>query len=64
NSWTMEIAIPLSQLKIDPQEGFSWGGQIVRNRYKNGEKKAYQWSPTFWYSDKMPTFYGQMTLSE
>ncbi len=61
-SWSIEMAIPLKDLKVDTANLTTWRGQIVRHHYKAGEKKTYQWSPTFWYANQMPQFYGKISL--
>jgi hypothetical protein len=61
-AWTMEIAIPLKEINANPAAQGVWGFQMVRNRPRFEEKKSYQWSPTFWYGNYMPKFFGILEL--
>ena len=63
-AWTIEMAIPLKELGADPATNKTWGFQMARHRPRLGEKKSYQWSPTFWYSNTMPNFFGRVTLEQ
>ena len=60
--WTVEIEIPLKDINADPKNFSEWGFQMVRNRPRMDEQKSYQWSPTFWYGNTLPSFFGRLTL--
>ncbi|MEM1441826.1 MAG: metallophosphoesterase [Verrucomicrobiota bacterium] len=57
-AWTVEIAIPLEEIGADLEAYSTWGFQMGRHRPRMGEKRSYQWSPTFWYGNSMPSFFG------
>lgn len=57
-AWTVEMRIPLDEIKADLSSHQTWGFQMARNRSRMDQKKSYQWSPTFWYGNKLPSFFG------
>jgi len=61
-AWTVEIAIPLKKINAYPAAQRIWGFQMARNRPRFEEKKSYQWSPTFWYGNYMPRYFGILEL--
>jgi hypothetical protein len=61
-AWTVELAIPLKEINADLDANREWGFQIVRNRPRLGEKKSYQWSPTFWYGNYLPSLFGKLEV--
>lgn len=61
-SWTIELAIPLSEIGANLETQETWGFQMARNRHDREEKRSYQWSPTFWYGNTMPTFFGRLQI--
>jgi hypothetical protein len=62
HAWTVEMAIPLKEIEADLTSHKTWGLQIARHRPRMEEKKSYQWSPTFWYRNTMPSFFGELEL--
>lgn len=62
DAWTVELAIPLEEIGADLAKNRSWGFQMARHRPKLDEKKSYQWSPTFWYGNYMPSLFGRLEL--
>ena len=62
-AWTVEMAIPLKEINAYPAAHRVWGFQMARNRPRFEEKKSYQWSPTFWYGNYMPRFFGILELN-
>ena len=61
-AWTVEIAIPLEEINADPAAHREWGFQMARNRPRFEEKKSYQWSPTFWYRNYLPSLFGRLEV--
>lgn len=54
NEWTMEIAIPFTDLRARPEPGDLWGLNLGRYRYAGGEEQLFTWSPVrdgFWNSE-------------
>ncbi|MDF1862146.1 MAG: sugar-binding protein [Verrucomicrobiales bacterium] len=62
NAWTVEMAIPLAEIQADPSSNKTWGFQMARHRPRLEERESYQWSPTFWYGNTLPTFFGKLEL--
>ena len=62
NAWTVEMAIPLKEINADLAAHRQWGFQMARNRPRLGEKKSYQWSPTFWYGNSLPSLFGRLEV--
>lgn len=63
NTWTVEMAIPLEEIGADFDAHKVWGFQMARHRPKRDEKKSYQWSPTFWYGNSLPSFFGRLMVN-
>jgi hypothetical protein len=61
-AWTVELAIPLKEINADMDANREWGFQMVRNRPRLGERKSYQWSPTFWYGNYLPSLFGKLEV--
>lgn len=61
-AWTVEMAIPLKEIEADLALHKTWGLQMARHRPRMEEKRSYQWSPTFWYKNTMPVFFGELEL--
>ena len=61
-AWTVELAIPLEEIGADRETRKTWGFQMARHRPRMEEKRSYQWSPTFWYGNTLPTFFGKLEL--
>ncbi len=61
-SWIVELAIPLDEIDADLAENRSFGLQMARHRRKLDDKKSYQWSPTFWYGNYVPSLFGRLEL--
>jgi len=61
-AWTVEMAIPLSEINADLAAHKTWGFQMARHRPRMEEKKSYQWSPSFWYRNTAPSFFGILDL--
>jgi hypothetical protein len=61
-AWTVEMAIPLSDIGADLASHKTWGFQMARHRPRFAERESYQWSPTFWYGNTLPTFFGKLEL--
>jgi len=61
-AWTIELSIPLSELGADLDAHQTWGFQMARQRPRSDEQTAYQWSPTFWYGNTLPSFFGKLEL--
>ncbi len=61
-AWTVEMAIPLEELGADFTAHKTWGFQMARHRPRMGERKSYQWSPTFWYGNTLPSFFGRLEV--
>ena len=61
-AWTVEIAIPLKEINADPAVHREWGFQMTRNRPRFENKKSYQWSPTFWYRNYLPSLFGRLEV--
>jgi len=62
-AWTMEMAIPLEEIDADPAAHKTWGFQMARQRPRWGGESSYQWSPTFWYGNTLPSFFGKLDLN-
>ncbi|MEM9280582.1 MAG: metallophosphoesterase [Verrucomicrobiota bacterium] len=62
DAWTVEIAIPLEEIDADLEAHSNWGLQMGRHRPRMGEKRSYQWSPTFWYGNTVPSFFGVLNV--
>ncbi len=62
-AWTVEMAIPLKDINADPATQKTWGLQMARHRPRLDERKSYQWSPTFWYGNTLPSFFGKLELN-
>lgn len=60
DGWTVEMSIPLDEIDGDPGEQGTWGFQMARHRPRLDERESFQWSPTFWYRDTMPAFFGRL----
>ncbi|MEM7015247.1 MAG: sugar-binding protein, partial [Verrucomicrobiota bacterium] len=63
NAWTVEIAIPLDEIGADFSSQKAWGFQMARHRPKLDERKSYQWSPTFWFGNTLPTYFGTLKFN-
>jgi hypothetical protein len=61
-AWTVEMAIPLEEINADLSVHQTWGFQMARHRPRTDERKSYQWSPTFWYGNALPSFFGTMKV--
>ncbi len=61
-AWTVEMAIPLEEIDADLSAHRTWGFQMARHRPRLDERKSYQWSPTFWYGNTLPSFFGKLEL--
>ncbi|MEM9017207.1 MAG: metallophosphoesterase [Verrucomicrobiota bacterium] len=61
-AWVIELAIPLADLGADPGEHSTWGFQMTRHRPRLDGRRSYQWSPTFWYGNALPSFFGRLAL--
>lgn len=62
DSWTVEMAIPLGEIEADLDANRHWGFQMARHRPRFGERKSYQWSPTFWYGNYLPSLFGRLEV--
>jgi len=62
DAWIVEMAIPLKELDADLAAHKTWGLQMARHRPKMDERKSYQWSPTFWFGNTLPSFFGKMEI--
>ena len=62
SAWTLEMAIPLKDIEADLKTNKNWGFQMARHRPRMEERESYQWSPTFWYGNTLPTFFGQLEV--
>lgn len=60
--WTVECAIPLSDLKVQGEPGQTWGFNIGRER-NPGEDKLSAWSPTYG-KFLVPERFGTVTLAQ
>ena len=57
--WTVELAIPLKDLGVKPGEDLAtWGFQMARHRPRFDVRVSYQWAPTFWYGNYVPSLFG------
>ena len=61
-AWTVEMAIPLQEIGADFSAHQIWGFQLARHRPRMDERKSYQWSPTFWYRNTLPSFFGTLQV--
>ncbi len=61
-AWTVEMAIPIQELDADLTAHKNWGFQMARHRPRMDERKSYQWSPTFWYGNTLPSFFGKLEV--
>lgn len=59
-AWTVEMAIPLKELGANPGSQKTCGLQMARHRPRGEERKSYQWAPTFWYGNYVPSLFGQV----
>ena len=62
-AWVVEMKIPLKEIKADLEAHRTWGLQMGRQRPRLGERNSYQWSPTFWYGNTLPSFFGTLNLN-
>jgi 3',5'-cyclic AMP phosphodiesterase CpdA len=60
DAWTVEIAIPLTEIDADLASIKTWGMQMARHRPRLDKMKSYQWAPTFWYGNYVPSLFGQL----
>ena len=60
NAWTVELAVPLDALEADLGSAPVWGLQVARHRPRLDTSKSYQWAPTFWYGNQVPSLFGQL----
>jgi len=56
------MSIPLAELGADLDAHPVWGFQMARHRPRLDERKSYQWSPTFWYGNTLPSFFGELEV--
>jgi hypothetical protein len=61
-AWTMEMAIPLDEMGVDLSAHRKWGFQLARQRPRWENEGSYQWSPTFWYGNTLPSFFGELEV--
>lgn len=59
-AWTVEMAIPLKELGADAASLKTWGLQMARHRPRMEDRVSYQWAPTFWYGNYVPSLFGQL----
>ena len=62
DAWTVEMAIPLGDIDADLERQRTWGFQMARHRPRLDGKESYQWSPTFWYGNTLPSFFGRLEV--
>lgn len=61
SGWGVEMAIPLKDLGANPESNKLWGLQLARHRPRE-ERNSYQWAPTFWYGNYVPSLFGLLEL--
>ena len=62
DSWTVELSIPLEEIDADLEGNRTWGFQMARHRPRPDRSESYQWSPTFWYGNTLPSLFGSLEV--